>query len=331
MDIDSFSAVREPRWAQLNALTKRRRLTGAEADELTRLYQATAGDLSAVRSAAPEPTLISRLSVLLAQSRVWLTGAHGSATKDFAGFFTRTLPAAMYRVRWWGVIVAAAVLITGLISGWWTYNHEEALNLVGTPEERAQYANEAFASYYTDSSNSSFFAQVWTNNAWLALQAIAFGITGVFPIYLMYGTALQLGIAGAVMAEANGLDVFFKLIIPHGLLELSAVFVAAGAGLRLFWVMLVPGARTRGVALAQEGRITFAVGIGLAIALFASGLIEGFVTPSTMPWWIKIVIGAIACTAFWAYIFVAGRAAARAGITGDIEGDFETAAAPVVG
>jgi uncharacterized membrane protein SpoIIM required for sporulation len=331
VDIDSFSAVREERWAQLKVLSKRRRLTGAEADELTRLYQATAGDLSAVRSAAPEPGLISKLSVLLAQSRVWLTGAHGSATKDVVRFFTRTLPAAMYRVRWWGVWVSVAVLVAALIAGWWTFNHEESLDLVGDAATRAQFANEAFASYYTDYSNESFAAQVWTNNAWLALQCIAFGITGFFPLVLMYNTALQLGVAGAVMAEHDGLDVFFALIIPHGLLELSAVFVAAGAGLRLFWVMLVPGHRRRAEALGEEGRITFAVGIGLVIALFASGLIEGFVTPSTMPWWLKIVIGAIACAAFWAYIFVAGRVAASEGVTGDVEGDFAIDAAPVVG
>jgi len=331
VDIDSFSAVREQRWAQLKELSKKRRLTGAEADELTRLYQATAGDLSAVRSAAPEPSLISRLSVLLAQARVWLTGAHGSATGDFIRFFTRTLPAAMYRVRWWGVWVSVAVIVAGAFSGWWTLNHEESLELVGDAATRAQIANESFASYYTEYSNSSFTALVWTNNAWLAFQCIAFGITGIFPLILLYNTALQLGVAAAIMAEAHALDVFFSLIIPHGLLELSAVFVAAGAGLRLFWTMLVPGARTRGAALAEEGRATFAVAIGLAIALLASGLIEGFVTPSTMPWWIKIVIGIIACTAFWAYIFVAGRAATLQGATGDVDGDFATAAAPVVG
>ena len=331
MDIDSFSTVREARWRRLKELSRRRRLTGSEADEFTRLYQATAGDLSAVRSAAPEPSLISRLSVLLASSRVWLTGAHGSATGDISRFFTRTLPASMYRVRWWGVWVTVAVLVTAFIAGWWMLNHEDSLNLVGDAASRAQFANEAFADYYTESSNSSFAAQVWTNNAWLALQCVAFGITGFFPLYLMYGTALQLGVAGAIMAEAHALDVFFALIIPHGLLELSAVFVAAGTGLRLFWTMLVPGKRTRGAALAEEGRISFVVAIGLALALFASGLIEGFVTPSTMPWWIKIAIGLAAVTAFWGYIFVAGRAATYAGATGDLEGDFETALAPVVG
>ncbi|MGC4173823.1 stage II sporulation protein M [Demequina sp.] len=331
MDIDSFSAVREERWAQLKQLSRSRKLTGAEADQLTRLYQSTAGDLSAVRSAAPEPSLISRLSVLLAQARVWLTGSHGSATGDFRRFFARTLPAGLYRVRWWGVTVSLVVLVCSFIAGWWTLNHPDSLELVGDAQSRAEFANEAFASYYTDYSNESFAAQVWTNNAWLALLCLAFGITAYLPLMLMYNTVIQLGVAGAIMAEANGLDVFFSLIIPHGLLELSAVFVAAGAGLRLFWVMLVPGKRSRGQALAEEGRVTFAVGIGLALALFASGLIEGFVTPSSMPWWLKIVIGIIACAAFWAYVFVGGRAAAREGVTGDVEGDFATELAPVVG
>lgn len=331
MDVDSFSAVREVRWARLKELSKRRNLTGAEADELTRLYQATAGDLSAVRSAAPEPSLISRLSVILASARVWLTGAHGASTADVRVFFVRTLPAAMYRVRWWGVIVTLAVLLLAALAGWWTVNHEEALDLVGTPEQRAAIADEQFASYYSEYDSTSFAAQVWTNNAWLAALCIGLGITGFFPLILLYNTVMQLGVAAAVMAEHDALGLFFQLIIPHGLLELSAVFVAAGAGLRLFWTMLVPGNRTRTAALAEEGRITFAVVVGLTIALFASGLIEGYVTDSTLPWSLRIAIGSIALVGFWAYIFVAGRAATLDGATGDVEGDFATDTAPVVG
>lgn len=331
MDLDTFGALREQRWARLKELSRKRSLTGAEADELARLYQTTAGDLSAVRSAAPEPGLISRLSVLLANSRVWLTGAHGSSTGDVGRYFTRTLPAAMYRVRWWGAITGIVVVLLGALSAWWTVSHPESLELVGDAATRAAIAQEEFASYYTDYSSSSFAAQVWTNNAWLAALCIAFGITGIFPMYLMYNTVIQLGVAAAVMAEAGALDIFFQLIIPHGLLELSAVFVAAGAGLRLCWTMLVPGNRTRASALAEEGRVTFGVVAGLTIALFASGLIEGFVTGSHMPWWLKIVIGSIAFIAFWMYIFVAGRLAVAEGVTGDVEGDLAADVAPVVG
>lgn len=331
MDLDSFSAARESRWNRLRDLTRRRRLTGAQSDELARLYVATAADLSEIRSSAPEPTLISRLSVLLAGSRVWLTGAHTASTGDVRRFLTVTMPAALFRVRWWGVAVAIVVCVVGTLSAWWTVSHPEVLELIGTPDDRASIANEQFASYYVEYDSTAFAAQVWTNNALIAAQCIAFGISGIYPLYLLYVTTIQLGTAGAVMAEADALDVFFALIIPHGLLELSAVFVAAGAGLRLFWTMLVPGPRTRARALGEEGRISFAVAGALTIALFASGLIEGYITGSTLAWWLKIAIGALACAAFWIVVFVAGRRAVEAGASGDSEADFASATAPVAG
>jgi uncharacterized membrane protein SpoIIM required for sporulation len=237
----------------------------------------------------------------------------------------------MYRVRWWGAITGIAVVLAAVVSGWWTVTHPASLELIGDASTRQAIADEQFANYYVQYSSSSFAAQVWTNNAWLAALCIGLGITGFFPLYLMYQTVIQLGVAGAVMAEHGALDVYFQLIIPHGLLELSAVFVAAGAGLRLFWTMLVPGARTRASALAEEGRITFGVVVGLTMALFASGLIEGFVTGSHLPWWLKVAVGILAFTAFWIIVFVVGRRAAAEGVTGDVVGDLATDTAPVAG
>src|SRR5699024_258332 len=69
VDLDAFVALRSPRWQRLEELAGRRRLTGAEIDEFTALYQATASDLSAVRSRAPSPALIGRLSALLGRAR----------------------------------------------------------------------------------------------------------------------------------------------------------------------------------------------------------------------------------------------------------------------
>lgn len=331
MDIDAFSHAREDRWRRLEELSRRRSLSGQEADELTRLYQSTSGDLSALRSAAPEPGLVTRLSIMLAGARVWLTGAHEVSTRSVRHYLTLGLAAAFYRVRWWGVAVLIAVVAGGALSAWWTVTHPEALALIGPAETRAAIANGEFANYYYEYDSSSFAASVWTNNGFIALQCIALGITGVYPLILLYNTVLQLGTAAAIMAEAGLLDIFFQLIIPHGLLELSAVFVAAGAGLRLFWTMLVPGARPRGQALAQEGRIAVSVGIGLVGVLFLSGLIEGFITGSDLLWPVKIAIGALAFAAFWIYVFVVGRYAVAADVTGDTEGDFATDEAALAG
>ncbi len=329
VDIDAFAALREARWSRLRQLARQRRRTGADADEMTRLYRSTASDLSQVRSAAPEPALITRLSMLLGTSRVWLTGSHQVRTGDIARYFTTSLPAALYRVRWWGAITGIAVVSLAVIAGYYTLNSPAALELVGPPEVRAQIAQEEFASYYVEYDSTSFTALVWTNNAWLAGQAIVLGITGIFPLILMYNTVVQLGVSGAVMAEYGMLDIFFQLILPHGLLELSAVFVAAGAGFKVFWTLLVPGRLPRTVALSGVFRTLLSVALGLAVALFLSGLIEGYITGSQIAWGLKVAVGVLASLAFWLYVFGVGRWATQRGASGDAEQGFRVELAPV--
>ena len=96
-------------------------------------------------------------------------------------------------------------------------------------------------------------------------------------------------------------------------------YFAAGTGLRIGWTVIDPGPRKRADALAAEGRPAFAVALGLVGVLLVSGVIEAFVTPSPLPTWARISIGAIVEVAFLAYIFGLGRRAARAGETGDVE------------
>lgn len=318
VDLDAFSAVHGATWTRLDALASQRHLTGAESDELVRLYQEVATHLSTVRSVAPDPAVVSRLSDILGRARAAISGAHEPALSDIGRFLVLSLPAALYRVRWWTVGVTVACLAVAVISGIHVLNTPESLAAFGTPGERREYAQEQFAAYYSENPHSSFAAMVWTNNAWIAAQCVAFGITGLWPVLVLALNAANIGMAGAIMAEHGGLDVFFQLILPHGLLELTAIFVAGAAGLKIFWTVVDPGGRPRGRALAEEGRALMTVAVGLVGVLAVSGLIEGFVTPSSLPWWLKIVIGALALAAFWAYVLVVGGRAVRAGETGDV-------------
>ena len=132
-----------------------------------------------------------------------------------------------------------------------------------------------------------------------------------------------------MMAAHGHLDVFLQLIAPHGLLELTAVFVAAAAGLRLGWAWIAPGPRTRMQALAQTGRATVGMAIGLAVVLLITGLIEAFVTPSPLPTAVRVGIGVLAEVAFFVYVWTLGRRAVRAGDYGDVEAGDREASAPV--
>ena len=302
-------------------LVGRRHLSGAETDELVALYRTCARHLSRVRSAAPDPQLIAELSSRVATARGRLTGTREVRSHSVRRFVLQSVPAALYRIRWWTCGVMVAEIALALVVGVWTLHSPEAMAALGSPEKLDTYAHEAFESYYSTYSAPDFAAVVWTNNAGLAAICVAGGITGFVPLVMLYNNAVKVGQSGAIMADHDMLGVFFSLISPHGLLELTCIFIAGAAGLKLFWTMLVPGPRRRAAALAAEGRALITVAVGLTVALAVAGLIEAFVTPAPIAWPVKITIGAGALALLWAYTLILGRSAVAVGATGDLEDD----------
>lgn len=318
MDLDALATARHDDWERLDALARRPRLDGAAADELIERYQAGASDLSLVQATAGSTALGDRLSVSLARARLRFTGTPENPLRQLGHFALVGLPAALYRLRWLTLAVAVATFAVASLYALWVAADPRVLANLGSEEELRALAEEGFVAYYSENPAASFAGSVWTNNAWIAAQCVAFGITGVWVPWVVLQNAQNLGITAAVMFAYDEADTFFLYIAPHGLLELTCVFVAAAAGLRIFWAWVSPGPRTRGAALAEDARALFAVAIGLVFFLLVAGLIEGFVTPAPWPWPVKIGIGALALGWLLTWMLVLGRRAARAGETGDL-------------
>lgn len=337
MDLDAYTAAHRSDWERLESLASSGRLSGPDADEMIRRYQATAAQLSAIKTTAGSTRTGDRLSVLLSRVRLRFTGAPRNVLSQFPSFFLLQLPAALYRLRWLTLAVTIATVIIALAFGSWALGNPQVLANFGSEADLKQLADEEFVSYYSENPAASFAGRVWTNNAWIAAQCIAFGITGVWVPYVVLQNAQNLGITGAVMFAYDRGDAFFLFIAPHGQLELTSIFVAAAAGLRIFWGWVAPGRMTRLESLAHEGRSLVTVAVGLIIALFVSGIIEGFVTPwpleqqigPVLGWSIKIGIGTLALAAFLVYMLVLGRRAHRLGETGDLD-EFEAGARRLV-
>ncbi|MFI0710515.1 stage II sporulation protein M [Streptomyces inhibens] len=323
MDLDVFVTAHGAEWDRLDALLRRKHsLTGAEADELVALYQRTTTHLSLVLSSAPDPALTSRLTTLVARARSTVTGARKASWRDAARFFTTAFPAAVYRLRHWWIPTAILSTAVAALIGWWIAAHPEVQAAIGAPEDLRAMTRPGgqYETYYSSHPAASFAAQVWTNNAQAVALCLVLGaFLGLPVLWILFQNMLNLGVGIGLMSSAGRLDTFLGLILPHGLLELTAVFIAAGIGLRLGWTLIDPGPRTRRTALAQEGRSALGVAIGLAAVLFVSGALEGFVTPSGLPTWARISIGIAAELAFLLYVYVLGGRAVRAGETGDVD------------
>lgn len=318
MDIDAFIAVHRAEWDRLDHLARRIRLSGEETDELLELYQRASTHLSMLQAVEPDSPVAAQLSVHIGRARTHFTSAGQNAVTAVGYFFVHTLPVAFYRLRWLTLAVGSAFVVLAVAAGYWTYHHPQ-IDLLMPEDQRVEYAQESFVSYYSEHPSSSFASQVWTNNAWIAAQCVAFGVTGVWPVFILGLNAISVGMAGGVMHEQGAAADFWLNILPHGMMEITAIFVAGAAGLRILWAWVAPGRQRRGAALAQEARRLITVAIGLTLVLLVSGIVEGYVTPAPWPDAVRLGIGALVLAGYWTYALVLGSRAAAAGVTGDLD------------
>lgn len=324
MDLDSYILRHGAQWDRLTELTqKRSELTGEEADEIIDLYQRVSTHLSVIRSSATDPILEARLSSLVASARATVTGVTVPVWQTVGRFFTVGFPAAVYRARYWWITVGVINIAVAVLIAWRVINTPGLGDLLMDNEQVKQLVERDFEAYYSDNPAADFAFQVWLNNTRVTATCLILGILIIPVLMVLWGNIANLGVIAGYMLEAGRSDVFFSRLLPHGMLELTIVFVAAGAGLRLGWSWIAPGGRTRSQAVAQEGRAVGAIALGLGVWLLIAGLLEGFVSPSRLPPELRVGIGATVWFAFLVYVFVLGRRAAQAGATGDIEEGLE--------
>jgi uncharacterized membrane protein SpoIIM required for sporulation len=96
-------------------------------------------------------------------------------------------------------------------------------------------------------------------------------------------------------------------VAAHGTLELSAIFIAGGAGMQLGWAIARPGLLTRRAALLLAARRAALLLLGCVPILAIAGTIEGFLSPSDAPLWVKLAVSLLSGVLLYSYLLLAGR------------------------
>ena len=324
MDIDRFIREHENDWAELEALVRRAGARGGGLDpaavrRLVELYRIVSTHLSLARGRLADPALAQRLTTLVGRAGAVIYGSRPPSWRAVGRFFTTTFPAALWHLRRLVAVATAALLVPAVIMGAWIGTSDRALDVAAPEALREAYVSEDFEAYYSSQPSAQFASQVTTNNIQVGLLAFASGILLAVPtLAVLAFNGANVGVAAGLFVAAGQAPRFWGLILPHGLLELTAVFVAGGTGIALGWAVISPGDKRRSVAVAEEGRRAVVVVLGLALMFVVSGIIEGFVTGSALPTWARVGVGVVVEVAFLTYAALFGSRAAERGLTGAV-------------
>ncbi len=321
MDIDRYLVTNRPGWGRLADLTSRvgRKPSSLDPDDVkqfVRLYEQASSQLSFARAHYDDPRLTAELTTLVGNANAVLYRRSSSPTASIRRFFAISFPAVVWHLRITIAVAAVVTFLPAAVFAVWLGNDERALDLALPEAERAAYVDEEFEDYYRSAPASQFATEVLINNIRVSFVAFGAGIfLGLGTVFILAYNGVNLGMALAVFIAADQQSKFWGLVIPHGLLELTAIVLAGAAGMSIGFAVLAPGDRSRGAAFTEEARRAVLVIIGLILIFTLAGLIEGFVTPGlpTVP---RVLIGVVVEAAFIAYVVAFGRRAAELGFTG---------------
>jgi uncharacterized membrane protein SpoIIM required for sporulation len=311
-----FVTARRERWDRLGALVDRaagrgvRSLSARELDELALAYRAATSDLAIARSRGEDPVILDHLNRLTARAHsvVYVATARSGWSRARA-FVLRDFPREVRR-SWAPIgfctLVTVVSALVAFASVWGDPANAHALlpGMALPPVTKALHdSNFGFDRAYSPVAAS----EIITNNVKVAAIAFAGGMTGgLLTGWIILTNGLMVGALGALYGKAGFGPDFWATIAPHGVIELTAIQIAGGAGLLLAAGYLRPGRARRSDALVLAARRAATLVIGVAMLLCVAGTIEGFISPQRLSIPVREGFGAFTAIALLAYLLGAG-------------------------
>jgi uncharacterized membrane protein SpoIIM required for sporulation len=309
---------RKPHWSKLEALLNQsskdglKSLSRSDLQELSLLYRQTAADLAAIREDRASIHFARYVNQLLVRAHNTIYSGHRTSTKGLVSFFWVTYPAAFRRNLNHCIVATLVFAIAGLVGAALTYeNPDFKVKLLGPQMVETIDRHEMWTHSIVGIKPVASSA-IMTNNMSVGFTTFALGITGgLGTIYMMTFNGLLIGVIG-MACWLSGMSLqLWSFVAPHGVLELPAIFIAGGAGLRIAQGLLFPGTLPRRESLSRAGSEAVQLLLGTVPILIIAGLIEAFVSPTGLPIPLKFSLAAALFVLLNAYLFFGGREAGR--------------------
>jgi len=315
-----FLETRSPAWDRLEQLIATTRRRGAAAlseqqlHELTRLYPAVAVDVARARMYKLDRNTQRRINHLaIAAHGLLYKRRHRRALPAVLRFLRGDYPRLVRRL--WPYVAFSVALF--FVSGFGAY---AAVQLrpslayvfvrgpIDLPDGEPGLSPEDMSERFRRMPKPPMAAAIMANNISVAFMAFSFGITaGIGTCYILLFNATMLGAFVSHFVNHNLGYMCWAFLTPHGVLEIMAILIAGGAGLRMGLSLAIPGPLARSASLRLGAKDAVMLVLGTIPMFIVAGLIEGFVTPGYMPGDLKAAVGLLVGSLAAAYLLLAGR------------------------
>jgi uncharacterized membrane protein SpoIIM required for sporulation len=311
MKLERFLAERTDAWEELDRLVgsangRLERLQPGEIMRLGELYRVAASDLALARRNFPLAAGTQHLQGLVVRAHALVYSR--AVRSETAGEF---LSHGMWRqIRSSGrcLAISAAVMGGAVVLGimWALVNPASAAGLLPGGSHVRVNSHGAFYGISV-LARAGLAPTIFTNNIEVSILAIAGGFTfGLLTVYSLAYNGALIGVLGTLEWRGGGLDQFIRLVIPHGLLELSCIALAGAGGLSIARALIDPGLGSRADALAAMVPRLGATVLAVVLFLIVAGLTEGFVTPWDLPTAGAVAVGVLLSGTFWTMVVLRG-------------------------
>jgi uncharacterized membrane protein SpoIIM required for sporulation len=299
---------RRPHWERLEALCRRAGngpagLSHAELQELGLLYRQTASDLSVAQGDPSSGRLAPYLNQLLGRSHNLIYLGKRPKAAGIVEFYRDAYPR-VFRETLPQTLAAVLVFLAATLGGWAITLHDPgfAHRLLG-PQMMETIERREMWTHSVVTIKPVAASVITTNNLTVSFTMFAAGITAVGTLWLTMLNGLLLGTVGAATWRAGMAVSFWSFVAPHGVLELPAICIAAGAGLEVARGWLFPGVLPRRESLGRAGRRASQLVLGTIPMLLVAGTIEGFFSPTNAPTAMKFSLAGVLLAALLSYLF----------------------------
>lgn len=298
MNEESFISKNTEKWSILESYNKRlvkKGITKFDKDELrsyAELYRMVGHHLAYARTHYGDGKATMYLNQLVGTSHNFFYSTEKKGLFDVWTYFRRDFPAKIRASNKYHIAACLCFMLGFIFS----------FVLVSLNEHSVSYffPEELIANVRLDGSPSSWnypimSSVIMTNNVRVAFSAVVLGmLAGAGTLYVLFANGLMMGgLTGYILLKGGSMISFWALILPHGFIELGAIFISGGAGLMIGRALLIPGELKRRDALVKSAKEAVGLLPGIILMLIIAGLIEGFITPCPLPDLAKLVFSAV--------------------------------------